>query len=367
MHPAFRSPRLLALAVAAWLPVCAVMAAFIHRTTDLGWKGCCGWVIPPMAIELFILLSTYSLCRWVPLFRRDWFRDLALLIGGAVASSAAWTGLIALYSGMLDHLFHVRQWQTAWQESWHVFFRLGILLFVGACLLHYLVLSVERAAQAERQADRDRLSASQAELRALRATIHPHFLFNSLTSLSTLTVVDPPRARRFCLDLAEFLRSSLRHEQRTQVTLGEELAHVDRYLAIEGVRLGDRLRVTRDIAPGMEQTPCPPVILLPLVGNAIKHGICARLEGGEIRISVRARENGVAVTVANPEPPAGTPAPEGEQLGLLTLRERLAHSTAGRARLDVRHTDGCFVAEIVLAGAADGSREERKDDPHPVG
>ncbi len=357
MHPAFRSLRLLALAVLAWLPVCAVAASLARRATGLGAGATWGWLVPPLVLALFVLLSTYSLCRWAPLFHRRWLRDLVVLLGGALAVSLGWTVLIGLYSGGLDRLFRVSRWLPAWQHTWAGLALAGGALFLAACLVHYLLLSLERLARAERQASQDRLAASQAELRRLRATIQPHFLFNSLTSLSSLTMVDPPRARRFCLDLAEFLRLSLRHEEREWVSLGEELEHVERYLAIEEVRLGERLVVVRRIEAGVETYPCPPAVLLPLVENAVKHGIATRLEGGELHLSARNRDGRVEVTVANLEALPGTPDPAGQQLGLRTLRERLEAIWPGRNALAICRENGWFRAEISL------SRPPAEDNP----
>lgn len=118
--------------------------------------------------------------------------------------------------------------------------------------------------------------ASEAELRALRAQVNPHFLFNALTTIGYLIQTTPPRALQTLLRLTALLRAVLRSEGEL-TTLGRELDVIDAYLDIERARFEDRLRVTIDIPRALRSIPVPPLILQPLVENAVKHGIAPRL------------------------------------------------------------------------------------------
>ena len=122
-------------------------------------------------------------------------------------------------------------------------FLAGVPLYLLSVMAHYMILAFEASRAAERQAFESQVTAREAELRALRAQINPHFLFNSLNSISALAAPDPEAARRMCQLLGDFLRQSLSLGGRERVTLAEELALADRYLAIEQVRFGDRLGV----------------------------------------------------------------------------------------------------------------------------
>src|SRR6185436_2785588 len=117
-----------------------------------------------------------------------------------------------------------------------------------------------------------------------------HFLFNSLNSIAALVGTDPEGARRMCERLGDFLRRTLALGARDAVTLGEELELVDRYLAIEQVRFGARLSFDRRIGPGAAECVVPPLLLQPLVENAVKHGVADRVDGGTIVIDAH-REN----------------------------------------------------------------------------
>ena len=161
----------------------------------------------------------------------------------------------------------------------------GALLFWLAAACHYLLIAFEASRDAETRAIELDLLAREAELRALRAQIDPHFIFNSLHSISALTASDPAAARRMCLLLADFLRETLRLGSNSRITLADELALAERFLAIEQVRLGARLQVTRETDPAGGDCLVPPLLLQPLVENAVVHGIAQLVEGGTIRLA----------------------------------------------------------------------------------
>ena len=118
---------------------------------------------------------------------------------------------------------------------------LGVALFLLTAALNYLLMALGASQAAERRALQFEISSREAELRALRAQIHPHFLFNSLNSINALIAARPEEARRLCVGLADFLRRSLTFGSREAITLAEELALAERLLSIEKVRFGERL------------------------------------------------------------------------------------------------------------------------------
>jgi two-component system LytT family sensor kinase len=152
------------------------------------------------------------------------------------------------------------------------------------------------ATQAElAELDRSRTLLMEAEVRALRAQISPHFIYNSLTAIASYILTDPERARELVVEFADFTRYSFRrHGDFT--TLAEELRSVDRYLLLERARFGDRLHVSLRIAPEVLGTVVPFLSLQPLVENAVKHGIEAR--AGDGHISITAEEEGAEAVVS---------------------------------------------------------------------
>ena len=186
-------------------------------------------------------------------------------------------------------------------------FAAGVLLFLLALAVHYALLAFEAAREAERRQLELELLTRDAELRALRAQIDPHFLYNSLNSISALTASDPAGARRMCVLLGGFLRDTLSLSSRERIPLAEELALADSFLSIEQVRFGARLQVDRRIDDASAACLVPPLLLQPLVENAITHGIAGLLEGGVIRLDI-ARRNGTARSVSKTRA-SRTPAP----------------------------------------------------------
>ena len=159
----------------------------------------------------------------------------------------------------------------------------GVLLFWLSSLLHYLLAAFEQSRRAEARELGLEVLAREAELRALRAQIDPHFLFNGLQSISALTSADPAGARRMCLLLADFFRSSVRLGAEDAIRLEEEMAMVRAYLDIERVRYGPRLESEVVLEPGCGSCRVPPLILQPLVENAVRHGIRPLVDGGVVR------------------------------------------------------------------------------------
>lgn len=161
-----------------------------------------------------------------------------------------------------------------------------------------------------------RETALRARLKALQAQINPHFLFNSFNALAELTHDDPHRAERMIGDLSHLLRYGLRTSASRSVTLGQELDAVDRYLRVERARLGDRLRVERQVDDGLFDTSIPGLILQPLVENAVQHAVAPRPEGGTVAIQVAGDGHRIEITVED-DGPGLPPDVEGQVRGLL--------------------------------------------------
>ena len=170
--------------------------------------------------------------------------------------------------------------------------------------------------------------AREAELRALRLQLQPHFLFNTLNAVSSLVASGRGDAACAMLaELADFLRATLEADDRHEVSLAEELAHLDSYLAIERQRLGPRLKLHIQIAPDLLACRAPRLLLQPLAENAIRHGLALLAQGGELGIRISADGDAVRLQVHNDAPladrSAAAAAAPGLGIGLANLRARL--------------------------------------------
>jgi signal transduction histidine kinase len=182
----------------------------------------------------------------------------------------------------------------------------------------------------------------RAQLEALRSQLNPHFLFNALHSMAELVHSDPKLAERLIVRLGELLRQVLNSSNQPEVTLGEELDFIRGYVAIEQMRLGDRLSVTWDIDAAALQARVPSLVLQPLVENAIQHGVAAAAGPGTLRIAARrageflrleVRDNGPGLDRAEPAP----------GIGLANTRARLQRLYGGRQRFELEAGEGLTV------------------------
>lgn len=188
------------------------------------------------------------------------------------------------------------------------------------------------------------LAAKEAELAALHARIRPHFLFNTLNAATALVHGHPEQAEGVLEDLAELFRAALAGPRL--VPLADELDWVRRYLAIESVRLEDRLRVRWIVPDPVPEVMVPSLSIQPLVENAVRHGVEPLRTGGEVVIAVEDQGEWVMVRVSNPLP-ASAPAP-GHGMGLHNVRARLQALTGGRGRLETLADEGVFEARLVV-------------------
>jgi two-component system LytT family sensor kinase len=253
-----------------------------------------------------------------------------------------------IYSRIISDLSENHAWRDMYPGALPLLFATGLFLYFTFSLIYYMVLALDRGRKAEHKVLENQLSASAAELSSLRASIHPHFLFNSLTSLSALTRKSPELAQKMCLQLADFLRYSLNYGKREWVEVKDELEHIEDYLGIEKTRLGERLDVTTTVDPDSEEAMLPPFTLLPLVENAVKHGFQPSLEPGTMAITIKKNPKTLVIEVKNPfEQGAAVKRDEGGH-GLRDLQKRLLNTYSGEAELKISKDMGTFKATLRL-------------------
>jgi two-component system sensor histidine kinase AlgZ len=345
MHPVLGDRRRLALYLLTWTVVGALLTLLLAAVAQLPWAPASLVALPLSFVYAFICLNAYYLCRALPLHTTPVPRLLASLAGAAVVSSGLWLLAGRLWIGLLVRLgLHAGSPAPGARPA---LLGIGILLFLLAVAFHYVLEALERSRRAERQALNLKLLSRDAELKTLRSQIQPHFLFNSLNSISALIGSDPAAARRVCVLLGELLRSSLSLGTRERILLSDELAFVEKMLALEKVRFGPRLEHSLSLSGGAEACLIPPLILQPLVENAVTHGIAGLLEGGSVRLTAHQRDGRLEIQVENPHDPDGGSRPGGG-VGIDNVRRRLEALYGRRARLDVTDERGRFRVTLTL-------------------
>ena len=270
--------------------IAAIGSAALVASVFLLWRGgnttglAFAAALPPAIVFGFIGLASRYPCRAMPLRRSSTTRVAATHIASAVAAGGFWTVIWQSWLRTLE-----RTASIALTPDYTLLLGLGILLYLMAVAMHYLILEVEAAREAEDAALRYQVLAREAELKAFKAQIDPHFLFNSLNAVASLCGSRPQDARQMSQLLADFFRQTLRLGGLDRVTLAQEIDLVSRYLSIEKIRFGERLSVDVAVDEEAGSLIVPPLILQPLVENAVHHGVAHLLEGGEVCVRARRR------------------------------------------------------------------------------
>jgi len=274
-----------ALIFAAWTVFGLLVANQSSMLSVLGGRPM-PWVIAlrPALLEAalwaFTTVAIFWLARHFPLERGRVLRGIAVHLVAAVVIALARTGVMVVLGWYVPWVrvrgFGPQFWGTSSQNALFYALLLGIA---------HLVLYYRRYREREQAAEQLARGLTEARLQALKMQLQPHFLFNTLNAISALIPAEAKPARRMVARLGDLLRSTLEHEETQEVTLREELAFLEPYLEIEQARLEDRLTVVMNIAPATLDARVPHLILQPLVENAIRHGIAARIEPGRVEIS----------------------------------------------------------------------------------
>jgi sensor histidine kinase YesM len=346
MHPILTRGRRLALYLGVWLVLASLLGALLGAQASLTWRNALIVALPLAYAYAFVCLSSWYVSRSMPLALTGAARIFGTALAASVISSAGWLLVATVWVRALTS----RGWLPAaiLQDASFspLIFGLGILLYLLSLAMSYLLVAFEETREAERQALRGLVLSREAELRSLRAQIDPHFLFNSLHSISALTTVDAAAARRMCLLLAQFLRESLQLGSQDRIPLARELKMVEHFLEVEHVRFGNRLQVS--ISDGdAGASLIAPLLLQPIVENAVTHGIAHVLEGGTVSIAVSRSDAFLTIVVENPCD-SDRPRRTGTGLGLANVRARLAALHGSDARLQTTEIDGVWRTELVL-------------------
>jgi hypothetical protein len=340
----------LALQFAVWLIVGGLVAALVHAFIGTAWIDALLFGLPLGLVAAPAALSAWFVCRAIPLRRTPPPLVVGIATTGAAALATLWAGLGRLWWMALAAMGRgVSPAPPAAVLA--VLGTVGVLAYLLSVAMHYLWITFEDSADAARRALESDVAQREAELRALRAQVDPHFLFNSLTAIVGLIGADPTRARQMCQLLAEFLRESLRLGGASQIALGRELALAEQYLRIEQVRFGARLGVRTSIAPDAVGVLVPSLLLQPLAENAVRHGVATRIDGGTIDIAITRQGDRVAVVVDNPYDPEG--GKSGTGFGLDIVRRRIAAAFKDRATIVVDRAAEQFRVTITLPVGAE--------------
>ncbi len=300
-------------------------------------------VLEEYTCALFVPLFFWLVHRY-PIDRAQWRRSVPILFAATIVAVVVKYAIFRPLAQLV--LGRAESFVAAVAQNG------GVVLidFWGVIGVAQAIEFYRRAQERERIAARLRAELTQAQLEALRSQLHPHFLFNTLNGVATLMHRDVEAADRMVTNLADLLRATLQRPAAHEIPLRDELALVERYLAIVAVRFGDRLTARFDIAPDVGDGLVPQFLLQPLVENALEHGIAERPGPG--RIEIRAVQAGDTLRITVTDDGAGL-RPDGAPrhgVGLANTRARLAelYGTAQSLTLEPASADGGVRAVVTL-------------------
>jgi signal transduction histidine kinase len=317
-----------------------ISRAYDGRPVKLG-ETLAAWLI---CAYLWFGLTPFVLylARRFPLERRRWLVNLLFHLGASAAFALLQLGAYVLVASAVGLDIGKRPFFEAYRTIFVGDFHFDLLTYWALIGLSHALDYYRKYRERELRAAQLETRLAQAELDALRMQLHPHFLFNTLNSISVLMAEDVKQARRMLTRLSDLLRASLENKGTHEVTLKEELEFLESYLEIEQTRFQDRLTVRMEVDPKALDARVPNLILQPLVENAIRHGIAPRAAAGliEIRaqrlngmVQLEVRDNGAGLNGARPESLM-------KGIGLSNTRARLEQLYGASHRFELQDEDG---------------------------
>ncbi|MBE2263040.1 MAG: histidine kinase [Burkholderiaceae bacterium] len=314
----------------------------------------------PLVYSLFIGMTTWLLIdfgrhAWPSSRLTGWpqgFAGIALPVGGIALGYLAGT-----LGG--DWWFGWSSWEGRGRED----LSLSVLITAMAGITaSYFFYSRTRRAWLEARVAEAQRQASESRLKLLETQLEPHMLFNTLANLRALIGIDPPRAQIMLDHLNSYLRATLSGSLAALHPLADEFARLQDYLALMAVRMGPRLQSRLALPAELGNVPVPPLLLQPLVENAIRHGLEPKIEGGQITVKASADHGTLLLEVIDTGVGMTSGAPQtrtGSGFGLTQVRERLAASYDGEARVDVESSPGAGVSVRIRLPLGPAAQEAR--------
>lgn len=300
-------------------------------------------------------LLIYWVCLKRPFQRSNWWKTLAIHTGLAVVVSLVQLFVFNAIERPIDSYFMKGKTFPQMEFFWPSYFYIVRIKIHSAIMAYTLIAMVSYAILHYRKYREEKLRAAElsnqlanAELNALKAQLQPHFLFNTLHTISSMMHEDTAIADRMVSRLSDLLRLVLSNGGRQTVSLREELEFTEAYLDIERVRFSDRLRTSIDVPPDALEVEVPSLILQPLIENAIRHGVSARTSGGTVSISAH-RVNGrlqLAITDSGNDTSSTDATSPGRGIGLANVRERLLRLYGDDQQFSLRNNGGGMTVTI---------------------
>jgi two-component system, LytTR family, sensor kinase len=336
-----------------WLIVWWLAWLFLSLGQSLLYSYAYGSFISISLIDGLISLLIYSgisLSLWYPLsFFNAGETRTAILISNLFIS-----GVISIILWILITKFVVllvlpepNDYRAFWDATFAYRIGTGVFIYGLIILSYYLFISLNNLSEKKAKEARLESLIKETELKMLRSQINPHFLFNSLNSVSSLTITDPEKAREMLVKLSEFMRYALSKKDELPVSLRSELENLRLYLEIEKVRFGDRLSTVENIEEKCLEIKMPVMLLQPLYENAVKHGVYESTENVSITTEAKIIDGHIEIIISNNFDPAPS-STKGTGTGLLNVARRLELYYGNKASIKTTRENGLYTVKLYI-------------------
>ena len=297
-----------------------------------------------------IIYSGIALSLWYPFsFFNSGVTRIPALISNLVAIGALSVTLWVLITKFLmtTVLPEESNYQAYWNATFPYRIGTGVFIYGLIILTYYLFVSLSNLSEKNAKEAKLESLVTETELKMLRSQINPHFLFNSLNSISSLTITDPEKARDMVVKLSEFMRYALSRKDEQPVTLQNELENLRLYLDIEKVRFGDKLTTEEIIEPGCLDLKIPVMLLQPLFENAVKHGVYECTDSVRIITQAKIIDGYFEINISNNYDPAPS-LKRGTGTGLLNVTRRLELFYGKKASIKTLKENGIYSVTLYI-------------------
>jgi len=344
-HPFTKKPRFIILYAGIWLVIAVIQILVLSNFRDFPLSIIIvESIVSNLVFGLLALLAWYP-TRYIPFQKQNPVYSLSAHVVAGMLVIFIW--LVAVL-GLMSLIYSGQEaYQQFMSDSllWRVLF--GVMIYLVITLIYYLITYGQKLQERAHQEERLRSLVRESELNALKSQINPHFLFNSLNSISSLTMSNPEEARDMIIKLSDFLRYSLKHREHEFVPLSEEIGRMKDYLAIEKIRFGEKLVYKFKVDQQCAQIRVPTMIFQPLFENAIKHGVYESIDPVKIEFSCKPDRQFLKIVVNNNYDPE-VPARKGTGIGLQNVKQRIDLSYEGKGSVNWSREDNHFIVTIYI-------------------
>ncbi len=323
MHPILSDRKKLTIYLIIWIIAGFLLSFVASKWFSINLYAAIIFILPMMYVYGEMNLSAWYIAKTFSFNKKSVLTVLGVLLVALIAISSLWTLLCWGWMIVIEQGLGIPVLPQKSLMHFFIVYATGKQLYLISLAISYLMTTFETSRNAEHNAYEAQLLAQSSELKALRMQINPHFLFNSLNSINALITQQPEQARTMTTLLADFFRKSLQFGSKETITLLEEISLLTNYLQIEKIRFGARLNVEQDIDEKALPCSVPPLILQPLLENAIKYGISGTIDGGLVRLRIEKMQERIFITLENPFD-SDVPQKNGTGLGLHIVKRRLA-------------------------------------------